>query len=153
MSLLVAATNHGELLDPAVWRRFDVTLNFTLPDHAQRAKLLRLHGVPDEVADAIGEVVEGQTFSAISRALDSARKQTILEDVPFEVALVSWALALSTPSGKPSLAIERQRRDLQALVYHGRNLSTREIADQLGTSHTTVVRSLKRLQGGVDAGT
>lgn len=153
MSLLVAATNHGELLDPAVWRRFDVTLNFTLPDLANRAKLLRSHSVPEEVANAIGAVIEGQTFSAISRALDSARKQTILEGVPFEEALVAWALASSATSGRSSSAIERQRRDLQALVYHGRNLSTREIADQIGTSHTTVIRSLKRFQGGVDAGT
>lgn len=152
LSLLVAATNHGELLDPAVWRRFDVTLNFTLPDHAQRAQLLRAHGVAQEVADAVGFVIEGQTFSAITRALESARKQTILEGVPFEEALVAWALAFSATSGKPSSAIERQRRDLQALVYHGRKLSAREIADQIGTSHTTVIRSLKRFQGGTDAG-
>jgi MoxR-like ATPase len=153
LSLLVAATNHGELLDPAVWRRFDVTLNFSLPDATQRAQLLRGRDVPEEVANAIAAVVDGQTFSAISRALDSARKQTILESIPFEDALVGWALTVSATSGKPSLAVERERRDLQALVYHGRNLSTREIADRIGVSHTTVVRSLKRFQGGVDAGT
>ncbi|WP_395696629.1 AAA family ATPase [Methylocella sp.] len=30
-SLLIAATNHGELLDPAVWRRFDDVLEFRAP--------------------------------------------------------------------------------------------------------------------------
>src|SRR2546427_8279310 len=40
-SLLVAATNHSDLLDPAVWRRFDVTLQFDLPNHKQRTALDR----------------------------------------------------------------------------------------------------------------
>src|SRR5690606_32775240 len=31
-SLLIAATNHADLLDPALWRRFDVTLEFPIPD-------------------------------------------------------------------------------------------------------------------------
>lgn len=153
LSLLVAATNHGELLDPAVWRRFDVMLNFSLPDATQRAQLMRGHDVPEEIANAIAAVVDGQTFSAISRAMDSARKQTVLDGVPFEEALVDWALTVSATPGKPSSSIARERRDLQALVYRGRNLSTREIAEQIGVSHTTVVRSLKRFQGGEDAGT
>ena len=31
-SLLLAATNHADLLDPAVWRRFEVVVNFELPN-------------------------------------------------------------------------------------------------------------------------
>ncbi|MGP1293664.1 AAA family ATPase [Serratia sp. CY31944] len=33
-SLLLAATNHAELIDPALWRRFDLVLNFDKPDQA-----------------------------------------------------------------------------------------------------------------------
>ena len=29
--LLIAATNHPDLLDPAVWRRFDIVLDFPMP--------------------------------------------------------------------------------------------------------------------------
>ena len=152
-SLLVAATNHGELLDPAVWRRFDVTLTFDLPDHSQRAALLRSHDVPAELADAVATVAEGQTFSAISRALDSARKQTILEGKPLDETLATWAVGLAAATSRSSSQFERQRRDLLALVLHCRRLSTREIADTMGTSHTTVIRSLKRLKGETDART
>lgn len=150
-SLLVAATNHGELLDPAVWRRFDVTLTFSLPDQAQRAALLRSQDVPNELADAIAAMAEGQTFSTISQALNSARKQTILEGKAFDEALATWAVTLGASLPNSSSRLERQRRDLLALVHHCRQMSTREIAETMGTSHTTVIRSLKRLKGEVDA--
>lgn len=46
-SLLLAATNHQQLLDPALWRRFDEVLEFGLPTVHQNRQLLRrgLQGV------------------------------------------------------------------------------------------------------------
>ena len=38
-SIIVAATNHQQLLDTAVWRRFDEVLLFDLPNTQQRKKL------------------------------------------------------------------------------------------------------------------
>ena len=38
--LLVAATNHGELLDRAVWRRFDMVLEFPIPRLSDIKKLI-----------------------------------------------------------------------------------------------------------------
>lgn len=38
--VVMAATNHGELLDRAVWRRFQVRLGFPAPDHDQVAHFL-----------------------------------------------------------------------------------------------------------------
>lgn len=39
--LLVAATNHGSLLDPAAWRRFEVQIDFPLPNREQA--ILAIH--------------------------------------------------------------------------------------------------------------
>lgn len=150
-SLLVAATNHGELLDPAVWRRFDTTISLEMPDQAQRSALLLAHKLPQELAQAIATVTEGQSFSAISRALTGARKQTVLESRPFDEALVDWAVTLSALSKTPSSnTTKRDQRDLLAFIYHSRHMSTREIAEALNTSHTTVIRSLKRFKGDDD---
>lgn len=41
-SLLIAATNHEGLLDPAVWRRFDDVVEFVPPKQQDRALLFRL---------------------------------------------------------------------------------------------------------------
>ncbi|WP_195282432.1 AAA family ATPase [Harryflintia acetispora] len=42
-SIVIAATNHPDLLDKAIWRRFDRTINFKLPDVEERQFLLERH--------------------------------------------------------------------------------------------------------------
>lgn len=151
-SLLVAATNHGELLDPAVWRRFDVTLQFEMPAREQRAALLGSRDVIGPVAEAVAAVTEGLPLSALSRAVDAARKQALLEERGFEEALISWA-ASASPQNTGSLRTDTKgRRDLDVYLHHCRGLSARDIAELVGTSHMTVVRILKRLKGEVDVG-
>ena len=39
---LIAATNHQHLLDPAIWRRFDISILLALPNESQRNKLITL---------------------------------------------------------------------------------------------------------------
>ena len=50
-SLLVAASNHGELLDPAIWRRFELVLDFPLPND-------------EALGIALREFLEGQDVPA-----------------------------------------------------------------------------------------
>lgn len=38
-SILFAATNHQNILDSAIWRRFDAVINYELPDEATRKQL------------------------------------------------------------------------------------------------------------------
>ena len=42
-SVIIAATNHPELLDRAIWRRFDRTLVVPMPEENQRMQLLQRH--------------------------------------------------------------------------------------------------------------
>lgn len=46
-SLILAATNHEQILDSAIWRRFDETIDFPLPNRDQIKQILslRLRGV------------------------------------------------------------------------------------------------------------
>jgi len=41
-SIVIGATNHEELLDRAIWRRFPIRLNLDLPDHHARVELFKL---------------------------------------------------------------------------------------------------------------
>ncbi len=151
-SLLVAATNHGELLDPAVWRRFDVILPFDMPAREQRAALLRSREVGPPLAEAVAAVTEGQTLSALSKAVDTARKRALLEERGFDEAFIAWATASIQQGAGASHATSKARRDLEVFLHHCGGLPVREIADRVGTSHMTVVRVLKRLKGEIDAG-
>ena len=48
-SLVIAATNHPRILDPALFRRFDDILHYDLPDSSQIAQLLRTRLVSEAV--------------------------------------------------------------------------------------------------------
>ncbi|HOZ06601.1 MAG TPA: ATP-binding protein [Arenimonas sp.] len=146
-SLLVAATNHGELLDPAVWRRFDVNLRFELPSAEERLALLTQCGVDPALATAIATVAQGQTLSAISRAVDRARKQEFLAVRSFAESLVDWAVSTTSDAKDATKAAVMLRRELNIVLLHEQGMSAREIAETVGASHTTALRALKKMKG------
>lgn len=79
---IVAATNHPELLDPALFRRFDDVLEYGLPMPDQAAQLIRnrLASFSTENMDfrALGEATGGLSQAEIARACDEAAKKVIL---------------------------------------------------------------------------
>lgn len=81
-SLLIAATNHEQALDPALWRRFDEIVHFEPPDEAGRLSLLAkyLSGVKHGGTDlrVLASDTEGFTGSDLERVVVEATKQMIL---------------------------------------------------------------------------
>lgn len=83
-SILVAATNHIELLDRAVFRRFDVIVSFDKPTREQIAALMELRlstvGLPDATASKLAAHAEGWSFADVTRACDDAIRTMALDD-------------------------------------------------------------------------
>lgn len=83
-SILVAATNHVELLDRAMFRRFDVIVPFDKPTREQAEALLKLRlanlGLGEEQAMRLSEYVEGYSFADLARACDDAVRTMALDD-------------------------------------------------------------------------
>lgn len=83
-SLLVAATNHVELLDRAVFRRFDVIVPFDKPTREQLAELMKLRlstvGLTEESAKRLATHAEGWSFADVARACDDAIRTMALDD-------------------------------------------------------------------------
>ena len=81
-SLIISATNHSELLDPALTRRFDEILEFSHPSaEAIRAivkSYIRPLKYPRIKWDAIIKSAHGLSQSEIARATEEAVKSTIL---------------------------------------------------------------------------
>lgn len=79
--LLLAATNHANLLDPAIWRRFDMVVEFPLPREDAIMAMLR-STLPAEIGDdwfnVLSLALEGQSFSEIERALKQARRAAVV---------------------------------------------------------------------------
>lgn len=83
-SLIVAATNHPDLLDPALFRRFDDVVEYSLPttDLARRAFTTRLHTLNTDSVDwpVVIEAAEGLSYADIVKACEDAAKDAILSD-------------------------------------------------------------------------
>ena len=78
-SLLLAATNHGDLLDPAVWRRFEMVIDFPLPD--RRALEAGIQAFLDADIDRL-EVLTNAAAPpparpAKKKAIKKSRKKTV----------------------------------------------------------------------------
>lgn len=136
-SLFVAATNHAHLLDTAMFRRFDVVISFPSTTRDQATQAFKLQGVPAHLAARFAPLMEGQPLSDVYRKVAMARKHALLQQLPFDVALERlWG------KQAPKKSLLEQRRS-SARALHNAGLSVRGIADQLGISHSTVVRDLK----------
>ncbi|WP_429725900.1 AAA family ATPase [Azospirillum lipoferum] len=82
-SLIVAATNHADLLDRALFRRFDDILEYTLPDAALIGRLLKARLAAFTVGridwKAVAEAAVGLSHAESTRAADEAAKAAVLD--------------------------------------------------------------------------
>ena len=83
-SLVVAATNHPRILDPALFRRFDDILHYDLPDKEQISILLktRLTGsAAGEIKwERLADFAAGLSYAEITRAANEALKDALIHD-------------------------------------------------------------------------
>jgi SpoVK/Ycf46/Vps4 family AAA+-type ATPase len=141
-SLLLAATNHEDLLDPAVWRRFDLVLNFDLPSAASIRRYLNLHGIEDNLSAVLSGLLQGHTFARLEKVINMARKAAVLDGVLFEDSLCRTILSqLKETLDKPNEKV------LEVASLHLKGLSQREIAKRLGVAHSTVGRQIRTIFG------
>ena len=82
-SLIVAATNHPEILDQALFRRFDDILHYGLPDEAQITALLKARlsrsGRGGIAWKRLTQKAKGLSYAEIVRACDEALKEAVIE--------------------------------------------------------------------------
>lgn len=84
-SLIVAATNHPEILDYALFRRFDDVLEYHLPTAQQageliRSRLGRFAPKPLSLKPLVTKA-DGLSFAEIRRAVDEAIKEAVMHEV------------------------------------------------------------------------
>jgi SpoVK/Ycf46/Vps4 family AAA+-type ATPase len=81
-SLVIAATNHGDRLDKALYRRFDDLIEFGLPDEARIWETInaRLSGIPAPklAKQRIMQASKGLSHAEITRACEEATKEMLL---------------------------------------------------------------------------
>ncbi len=81
--LLIAATNHPQMLDSAAWRRFDEIMEFPLPDLEMRKEILdivvrKIKGKMD--TKEVAELTEGYTGSDLRMVIRESVLSALLEE-------------------------------------------------------------------------
>ncbi|NHQ86749.1 AAA family ATPase [Iodobacter sp. HSC-16F04] len=135
--LLLAATNHAELIDPALWRRFDLVINFKTPEmQAVKQAIKRFLGQDFAMfarwIDILTFVFNGESFSDIERDLQRFRRAIAL-------GTASDADLIEEFVKSRALILERQERiDLAVLLAKQTRLSQHAISDITGVSRDTI---------------
>lgn len=94
--LLLAATNHPELVDPALWRRFDAILTFEMSDPATiEFAVRRFLGADvqafEPVVSLLAASLQGNSLSDVERAVTALRRNAVLECSEPTQAVVAMA--------------------------------------------------------------
>ncbi|MFH1853260.1 MAG: AAA family ATPase [Candidatus Neomarinimicrobiota bacterium] len=87
--LIIAATNHPDLLDPAIWRRFDVLINFPMPDIqlVRKAVITFLGSFGQEHGpwvEVIARLFSNFSFSDIEREINRVKRALAINNESLE---------------------------------------------------------------------
>ncbi|MBZ6383232.1 AAA family ATPase [Sphingomonas sanguinis] len=98
--VVVCATNHPELLDRAVWRRFEVRIELPKPGDAElRDWYIRVHDTFGEIGISAADftrMFRGETFSEVETVVLDARRKHVLSKGSktsvdaFKEAVMQW---------------------------------------------------------------
>ena len=139
--LLLAATNHKELLDPAVWRRFEMIVDFPMPTLDEVGQTIRWHLQEDADAmrwsDVLARALHGLSYAEVGRELTQIRRQTVLRGQP--AALLIRRLVLERMGH-----LERKERTSFALKLLDAGLSQRETHEWTGISRDTIRKAVRQ---------
>lgn len=148
LGVTIALTNHEALLDPAIWRRFEVQLAIPKPAFAQRVQIaLRSLDDPGENANAeahlLSWVAEGLSGAEVRTLATKYRKRRLFLEaaaVPPAVTVAQVAESTSVHISDDVLDVLRLDEARQMRPLHAAGLSYTDLAYLFNVSTKTVQR-------------
>jgi SpoVK/Ycf46/Vps4 family AAA+-type ATPase len=152
-SIVLAATNHENLLDAAVWRRFTYRVSLALPDVGQRQRMwgdfLGPLSFSERDLTVLADLSEGFTGSDIRETSARLRRRQMASGQPESLKdIFPILLNLALDHQGTRFASQLQGKDANALVHllrarDDRLYSLAVLAELLGLSKATVHRMTK----------
>lgn len=146
-SVLIAATNHPDLLDPAINRRFHLCMTLKMPSESERAQIITrsagrfVESLPHEVLAGCAAALTRSSGSDIDRLTQSAVRRHLSRNTPMAEALISEVLAAADPDNP----IRQQGMLMRAMQNASDSkMTVRELAKLFKKSVSTVQHHLKK---------
>ncbi|MEM1152774.1 MAG: AAA family ATPase [Pseudomonadota bacterium] len=130
-SVLIAATNHEDLLDPAAWRRFDQVIHFEHPDDEEILLFLKSLSLDETCSHVILGSLRGKSYSAIEQMINDIKKKSVMNDISFLEGLFDSSKFELHEASKDEIK-------LYAKVLHQQGKSQRSISQLTGLARQTV---------------
>lgn len=145
--LLIAATNHEHLLDPAIWRRFNLTITLGLPNESQRLILLQKWMTEYSVIESLNyeslaKITEGLNGAQIKELTTAAAKKYYIDkELKTEDVITIFIQHQTMFSGSNEDSI-KLLSDL-----NNKGISLRTLAKATGVTHSTLDYRIKKYRG------
>lgn len=145
-SLILAATNNAPLIDPAVWRRFEVRIDFPMPDTEQITQMLEKEldtsGNLGEASatwiTALGLALKGVSFSEVKSAAMRIKKRVVLGQCSMEDAVIEYVRENADRLN------HAQRIALAVTLVETGMVTQRLASDMTGVSRQTIRRRIEK---------
>lgn len=141
--IVIAATNHPELLDKAIWRRFDRVMEIKVPDLTERKLLLERHLSNfntdlDILIEELAQYMENISPADICKYCEHVKRRYIIDKEEPKFIMVSELSKIR------SIVTSKEKSKLCMLLKKCMpNIPVREISNITGFPPTTVQRYLK----------
>lgn len=141
--ILIAATNHEDLLDKAVWRRFHYKIHISLPDDDIREKIL-LRIIQEELDKKIVEIFIELTTSMTGADIESLCFEYLKEKALEKEISIARLLQLILMERNPELKQRTyDKKNIIQLIKSKYNFSYEKISIVLQVSKTYVSKVLR----------
>lgn len=143
-SIIIAATNHEELLDKAIWRRFDLKIRLNLPlDQARRLIINRefskVNGIEkcSELIDMLVDVLKDENAAEIVRICTEIKREFVLYNETLEKVIIKKI-------GKKIKSLPKEKREKFIFEMFQKEFSIKEIIDITNLSQSSIYRYINK---------
>ncbi|WP_157645549.1 AAA family ATPase [Burkholderia ubonensis] len=145
--LTIGITNHPQLLDPAVWRRFELQVELPKPDLERRTEIIGRYAAPLEFnrgqSKLLAWTLDGASGAEVQDVVKSLKKSWILDGPK-----LSFAERLQTVMGTHAARVPGDAmgilnlpvRELARALLELHAFNTVELGEVFGVNRTTISR-------------
>jgi SpoVK/Ycf46/Vps4 family AAA+-type ATPase len=144
--IIFAATNHPELLDKAIWRRFDRVITIDLPNREQREQLIARHmssnslDLTKQIRSFIAETTTGMNAADVCKLCEHIKRKVIMyPEVPIKLTSFEELFNVIDLSSK-----DQKKAFCKAISEEFPDLSLREISMITHIPTSSVSRYLRK---------